>query len=538
MYSHASARLLLAHNSPRILHMHDMNSSWTGGYTSDIEYTPGFYRELSPLYLAYMARLAGIQPPDINGEFTYCELACGRGLSTSIIAASFPQARFTGLDFNPAHIAEARQSVRESGLENINYEEWSFAQAADMPDDVLPQQDFITLHGTYTWVDRVRRQDIVRFVQNKLKPGGIFYLSYNTMPGWAPTLPLQHMMHEYARENPGRSDRQIEGALDFLTRLNDAGAKYFEAVPAAQNRLKNTVDKNRNYLVHEYMHTGWEPLYHSDVVRDLDAAKLTYIGTASVVENFPNLYLPDDIRKLVNQTRDPAFQQVIIDFTVNQQFRRDIFMRGPRQASGAERSKILGDQAFTLLSRPGNCEFEFKTPISRIRGKQDLYEKLVNALDKGAMRARDLARETQNSEPSVNQAMALMTSNAQVAPVLDAALEGQVPGTDSARDLNDFTMRRVLSGYKGSYMAGPVIANGLHFSSLDMMAYACYRDGTPKDLSKMMEGVQKHLDETGLYLTREGQAIKDPEEHKKELKDRVQTILDRKFPHWEKAGVI
>lgn len=42
--------------------------------------------------------------------------------------------------------------------------------------DGLPQFDFITLHGIYTWVSRENRQHIVDFIARYLKPGGIVSL--------------------------------------------------------------------------------------------------------------------------------------------------------------------------------------------------------------------------------------------------------------------------------------------------------------------------------------------------------------------------
>ena len=38
---------------------------------------------------------------------TYCELGCGYGLTTLILAASNPQMSFVGVDFNPTHIVAA-----------------------------------------------------------------------------------------------------------------------------------------------------------------------------------------------------------------------------------------------------------------------------------------------------------------------------------------------------------------------------------------------------------------------------------------------
>jgi hypothetical protein len=47
------------------------------------------------------------------------------------------------------------------------------------------------LHGIWSWVSEDNRQIILDFIDRKLKPGGVLYLSYNTQPGWSAFMPLR-----------------------------------------------------------------------------------------------------------------------------------------------------------------------------------------------------------------------------------------------------------------------------------------------------------------------------------------------------------
>ena len=80
-------------------------ADWQSGYVSDLEYTAGFYRELAPNFLNMICTLNGFHSPNINEPFTYCELGCGHGLTTMVMAAVYPHAQFYAFDFNPTHIA-------------------------------------------------------------------------------------------------------------------------------------------------------------------------------------------------------------------------------------------------------------------------------------------------------------------------------------------------------------------------------------------------------------------------------------------------
>ena len=172
-------------------------SDWSSGYVVDVTYTHGFYGELAPSFLAFAALLQGYAAPGRDGEpVTYCELGCGQGRTVNLLAGANPQVQFYANDFNPAHIAGARNLARTAKLSNVHFFDDSFAEFVSNRD--LPPFDIVSLHGIYSWISEENRSHIVRFIKERLKPGGLVYISYNAMPGWAPLMPLRRMLAEYA----------------------------------------------------------------------------------------------------------------------------------------------------------------------------------------------------------------------------------------------------------------------------------------------------------------------------------------------------
>ena len=98
--------------------------------------------------------------------------------------------RWWGTDFNPAQAGFAQELAVASGAGARLFDE-SFAEFCHRAD--LPDFDYIGLHGIWSWISDPNRAVIVDFVRRKLKVGGVLYMSYNTYPGWAPMLPLQHL---------------------------------------------------------------------------------------------------------------------------------------------------------------------------------------------------------------------------------------------------------------------------------------------------------------------------------------------------------
>jgi len=253
--------------------------SWTEGYVLEVNYTSGFYGELSPLKLGLATLMKSIQPPDSGQEFTYCELACGQGFTTNILAATYPHAQFYANDFNPSHIATARDLAAKAGMKNILFFDDSFEEFLERD---LPQFDFISLHGTYSWISAKNRQEIVNFIRRNLKVGGLVYISYNALPGWSAAMPMRALMLRHCQHSSEPILTRIEQALNFTGELLEANASYFDQNPILKNRYERLKEQNRYYLAHEYFNQEWNSFYFDEVAKELEDAKLKYVGSAHI----------------------------------------------------------------------------------------------------------------------------------------------------------------------------------------------------------------------------------------------------------------
>ena len=195
------------------------STSWTAGYVAEIDYTYGYYRELSPSLLRVACLNAGLTLPAVE-RLTYLELGFGQGLSVNIHAAA-NEGNFWGTDFNPMQAAQAQSLAHASGSGATLLND-SFAELAARSD--LPEFDIIALHGIWSWISDENRQTIVDIIRRKLRVGGIVYVSYNCLPGWAAAMPLRHLitLHaELAGSEAFGIVGKIDGALKFAQQVVD-----------------------------------------------------------------------------------------------------------------------------------------------------------------------------------------------------------------------------------------------------------------------------------------------------------------------------
>jgi predicted O-methyltransferase YrrM len=186
-------------------------SGWGGGYVTDVNYTVGWYREQAPMMMALASTIGGASAtlPAGDDPVLLLELGCGFGYGAMALAASNPSWTVTAVDFNPAHIATAREWAAEAGLTNVTFVEADFSRWEDSAVlRALPEMDFVTLHGIWSWIPPAAQTGIVRLLSQKVRPGGLVHLSYNTLPGWQERLGIARVIREAGLRAAGRSDAQ------------------------------------------------------------------------------------------------------------------------------------------------------------------------------------------------------------------------------------------------------------------------------------------------------------------------------------------
>ena len=277
----------------------------------------------------------------------YLELGFGQGLSINIHAAAV-DGEFWGTDFNPSQVTLARALAEASGSGAKLFED-SFAELAARSD--LPEFDIIGLHGIWTWISDENSRVIVDLIRRKLRAGGIVYISYNCLPGWAPAVPLRHLMKlhaDFAAEASGLLAK-LDGAVSFAQQVIDSGALFFRGNPAVAERLKRMSTLDRHYLAHEFFTHDWRVMPFSDVARWLDDAKLNFVASAHLLDHVEAVNLTEAGQKLLSSISHPVLRQSVRDYFVNQQFRRDIFAKGYRRLTPLEQNEAFRQQAFVLL---------------------------------------------------------------------------------------------------------------------------------------------------------------------------------------------
>lgn len=425
-------------------------SGWGSGYITDINYKAGYYPQQSPYHQAVCGTLCGVRidMPGPDDRLSYLELGSGIGLGAIMLAASNPSWTVTAIDFNPAHVVMARRMAAEAGLGNISFIEADLSTLADEPSLAeIPHADFVSLHGVWSWVAPSVQAGIVRLLKARVRPGGVVHVSYNALPGWQGAIGLQRLIREAGNRSAGRSDNQVAEGLALARSLLAADAKYVQQYSIATGMLERFGQATPEYLAHELMNACWAPCFHADVADAMGGARLEWVGSAGITENFPELMLDAPQRELVFKQPDVMMRELVKDMCVGRLLRSDIFVRGAVRISNVTRDRALGELTLGLSVAPEKFSYEMALPVGTVTMNAPFYGTVVAALADGPRLVRELVAlpglVTSDGGPARNPAelvgMLIGSDQAEfvVRPGADAGVGARRTNAATARSLVD-----------------------------------------------------------------------------------------------------
>jgi hypothetical protein len=501
---------------------------WTAGYVTEVDYTHGYYRELCPGILRLACLSAGVVPP-AGKPLRYLELGYGQGLSLNIHAAASP-GEFWGTDFNPSQVANAR-ALGDAAGSGVRLLDETFAEMAARQG--LPEFDIIVLHGIWSWISDENSRVVVDLIRRKLCVGGIVYISYNCLPGWAPTLPLRHLvkLHADLAAKASGMVAKLDGALAFTQQVIDSGALYFRRHPAVSEWLKTIAGSNRNYLVHEYLHEHWRVMAFSDVARWLDEAKLTFVASAHLLDHVEAVNLTAQGSKLLAAIEHPILRETVRDYFVNQQFRRDVFIKGPQRLSLLEQQDAIRSDAFALATHADDMPMKARGALGEATLPEEGYRPLIEALAENDYAPKKLDELVGHANlkamplGQVLQAILVLVGAGHVHPAQETATASQT----YCRGLNRYLCERARSAGDIQFLASPVIGAGVSVPRLHQLFLLALQLGKKSEAEQaafawgLLSGQRQRV-------IKDGKTLETPEENIAELTNMACQFTTKRLP--------
>lgn len=502
-------------------------SDWTSGYVADIGYTYGYYNELNPNRATLAFLNAGYVPPSSG---IHCELGFGQGLSANIHAAASGSTWYA-TDFNPSQASFAQSLASASGADAHLTDE-AFADFCNRTD--LPEFDSIGLHGIWSWISDENRATIVDFIRRKLKVGGALYISYNTLPGWATFAPMRHLMTEHASVMGSAGNgvvSRVGGALEFAQKLLDTNPIFAKANPAVVDRLKKVSEQNRHYLAHEYFNKDWHPMHFATMNEWLSPAKISFACSAHHLDHIDALNLVPEQQIMLKEMSNLSFKESVRDFMVNQQFRRDYWIKGARKLYPVEQAELIKKERVILVSALSDVLMKAKGALGDANLNESIYSPILSALSDHKVKSIEelisVVKANEVKADQVLQAVMVLIGSGHVASAQSDEKIAKSKLTSSK--LNRALIEKARFNLELSTLASPVTGGGHTVNRIHQMFMLAIIQGK-KQPQEWAQSAWAVLDSQSQRLLKDGKAVDLAEDNLVELNRQANEFSAKHLP--------
>jgi SAM-dependent methyltransferase len=503
---------------------------WGHGYFTQTGYSFGYYPETMPVRLHWAALVQGHQAR--SAGFRYLDAGCGQGYNLIVAALLHPDSEFVGVDFMPRHIAHARQLAERIGLSNVVFVEGDFTALAEDP-SALGMFDYIVAHGISTWIAPAIRNDLARFVGRALAPGGIYYNSYNTMPGWLATTPLQHLV--LLEQERGGPEAALEAARRTIATIVASAPALAGALPGLKSRLDSIEGQDSSYLLQEYNNLYWGPVFVTEMIERMAGEKLDYLGTASLAEVHPAA-VPADLRSLVEGEKSVKIREQLRDYAINQGFRRDLYVKGKLPFFATRQDQLIRAQRFACNPLAARAEegqpYKIKAGGVELHGAATFYNELLDrmARDPGGCTVGALidAVEDPAFKAAVVETLCMMVHGGWALPQLADSAPGASLAAGRLAEV-------VAEGAPYRYLPLPAAGSAIGLNDSDWLVLDLMIKGTPRE--QMPEALLRALKTLNRVLLKNGETVQSPEEMRAIAQETVDDFAENRWPFLRAQGV-
>jgi hypothetical protein len=237
--------------------------------------------------------------------------------------------------------------------------------------------------------------------------------------------------------------------------------------------------------------------------------------------------------------KSPLFRESVRDFMVNQQFRRDYWVKGARRLNPLEQAEALRSQKVMLIKHREDVSLKVTGSLGEASMNESVYVPVLDLL--ADYRPKTLGwleqtlKEKEITFPQIVQAVMVLTGAGHVCAVQDDGIANKAKKT--SRALNTHLMTKSRSSSDISYLAAPVTGGGVAVGRFEQLFLLALSQGKkqPGEWAQFVWGI---LQAQGQRLVKEGKTLETDEQNLGELTEKAQMFGEKQVPVLQALGVV
>jgi hypothetical protein len=225
------------------------------------------------------------------------------------------------------------------------------------------------------------------------------------------------------------------------------------------------------------------------------------------------------------------FKQTVRDFMVNQQFRKDYWVKGARRLTTLDQAQGLRDQRLILTTHRPDVSLKVTGALGEATLTETIYAPILDLMADHKVRTlaeiEQAVKDAGITFAQLIQAVLVLCGNGTFSAVQDdAAITKAKKHTDK---LNTHLMLKARSSNDITYLASPVTGGGVMLGRFQQLFVLAMQQGKkmPEDWA---EFVAQILVIQGQKILKEGKPLETPEEQLAELTTQAHEVAVKLLP--------
>ncbi len=278
-----------------------------------------------------------------------------------------------------------------------------------------------------------------------------------------------------------------------------------------------------------------------DVIFDyiLSNAKVEYACSAHYLSHLDFINLTPEQKELLAGIHDPIFKETVRDFIVNQQFRRDYWVKGGRKLTAHEQLEGIRKQRVILTAHRSNISLKTAGSLGEVTLSEEIYTPILDVLSdyqiKSVEQIEKIVEPLGIDIGKVWQAVLVLAGSNAIATAQDNALIDKAK--NHTEKLNLHIMNRAKYSAELEWVASPVTAGGVKLPRFQLLFLSAYLQNHQQPV-EWANYVWQILVEQNQKLLKEGKMLETTEENLEELTQQANTFALEQLPVLKGLGII
>ena len=240
-----------------------------------------------------------------------------------------------------------------------------------------------------------------------------------------------------------------------------------------------------------------------------------------------------------------SLQSSAKDFILNQQFRKDYWIKGPVRLAPLERAIALRGVKVVLTIPASEITLKTTGGLGEVSFNESVYRPIIDFLSDHQVRTlgeieNHCAASSGDSGPritlaQITQSVILLLGTGQVALAQDDAVTRAVK-TESAA-LNAFLLDKAKSSNDVAYLASPTTGGGVNANRFEMLFLLAIAEGAAEPES-WAESAWRVLASQGHRLINQGVTLESDQENLNELTSKAKEFEQKRLITFRTLGII